>query len=129
LGNPGTGKTTVAKLYGRVLKGLGYLSDGKAELNQPSDLTGDNEGATPKRTAALGKRCMGKVMLIDEAYALNNINYGRDAIDTLVGLVHGAPGENISVVLIGSEKQMENTFREANPGLKRRFCLEDAFRF
>jgi len=129
LGNPGTGKTTVAKLYGRILKAVGLLSDGKCELKQPSDLTGSHVGKTQERTSALVKRCMGKVLIIDEAYALNGSSYGHDAIDTLIGLVHGAPGEDIAVVLIGYEKQMRKMFREANPGLTRRFGLKDAFQF
>ncbi|KOO29726.1 nfx1-type zinc finger-containing protein 1 [Chrysochromulina tobinii] len=129
LGNPGTGKTTVAKIYGRILKGLDYLSDGKVELKQPSDLVGEHVGSTAQRTSALIGRCMGKVLLIDEAYALNNNTYGHEAIDALVGLVHGAPGEDIAVVLIGYEKQMKKMFREVNNGLTRRFGLDDAFRF
>ena len=129
LGNPGTGKTTVAKIYGRILKGLDYLSDGKVELKQPSDLVGEHVGSTAQRTSALIGRCMGKVLLIDEAYAFNNNTYGHEAIDTLVGLVHGAPGEDIAVVLFGYEKQMKKMFRKVNPGLTRRFCLDDAFRF
>ena len=129
LGNPGTGKTTVAKLYGRILKAPGLLSDGKCELKQPSDLTGSHVGETQKRTSALIKRCVGKVLIIDEAYALNGTSYGHEAIDTLVGLVHGAPGEDIAVVLIGYEKQMKKMFREVNVGLTRRFGLKDAFQF
>jgi MoxR-like ATPase len=129
LGNPGTGKTTVAKLYGRVLKAAGLLSDGKSELKQPSDFIGSFVGETPKRTSALVKRCTGKVLIIDEAYGLNNSSYGHEAIDTMVGLVHGAPGEDIAVIMIGYEKQMKKMFREANSGLTRRFGMDDAFRF
>jgi SpoVK/Ycf46/Vps4 family AAA+-type ATPase len=129
LGNPGTGKTTVAKLYGQILKAAGLLSDGKSELKQPSDFIGSTVGETPKRTSALLQRCTGKVLIIDEAYALHNSSYGLEAIDTLVGLVHGAPGEDIAVVMIGYEKQMKKMFREVNPGLQRRFGLDDAFRF
>lgn len=124
LGNPGTGKTTVAKIYGRVLKAAGFLSDGAAELKQPSDFIGSVVGETQKRTSSLIKRCKGKVLIIDEAYALNS-HYGHEAIDTLVGLVYGAPGENIAVVMIGYEKQMKKMFREVNEGLTRRFGLDD----
>ncbi|GMI29918.1 hypothetical protein TrRE_jg11741, partial [Triparma retinervis] len=88
LGNPGCGKTTVAKIYGRILKELGLLSDGKCELKQPNDLTGSVVGETKNKTAALLNRCWGKVLVIDEAYALNDM-YGRQAIDQLVGMVHG----------------------------------------
>lgn len=129
LGNPGTGKTTVAKLYGRILKAAGLLSDGTSELKQPSDLTGSHVGETERRTAALIRRCAGRVLVVDEAYALNESSYGHVALSTLVGLVHGAPGEDIAVVLIGYENQMLKMFREANEGLPRRFGLQDAFRF
>jgi len=129
LGNPGTGKTTVGKLYGRILKGIGFLTDGAWELKQPSDFIGSHEGDTPNKTKALIKRCEGKVLIIDEAYGLNGSNYGRLAIDELVGLVHGAPGEDIAVVMIGYEKQIKKMFRETNPGLARRFGLDEPFMF
>lgn len=129
LGNPGTGKTTVAKLYGRILKSTGFLSDGAPVLTQPSDFLGSHVGETPRRTTKLIKRCRGKVLIVDEAYGLNNSTYGREALDTLVSMVHGAPGEDIAVVMIGYEKQMKKMFREANPGLTRRFGLEHAFLF
>ncbi|KAJ1381281.1 hypothetical protein B484DRAFT_411780, partial [Ochromonadaceae sp. CCMP2298] len=69
------------------------------------------------------------VLFIDEAYALNNSPFGRSALDTLVGLVSGAPGEDIAVVMAGYEKQMKKMFREANEGLSSRFDLDSAFRF
>ena len=129
LGNPGTGKTTVAKLYGRILKATGYLTDGKCELKQPSDFIGAHVGETPKRTTSILEGCVGKVLIIDEAYSLNLSNYGHEAIDTFVGIVHGHPGENIAVVMIGYEKQMRKMFREMNPGLSSRFNLQNAFQF
>ncbi len=114
------GKTTVAKLYGRILKAAGFLSDGAWELKQPSDLIGSHVGETAQRTARLIQRCRGKVLIIDEAYALNS-HYGHEAIDTLVGMVHGAPGEDIAIVMVGYEKQIKKMFREVNAGLTRRF--------
>jgi len=129
LGNPGTGKTTISKLYGRILKALGLLSDGACELKQPSDLMGSHVGDTAKKTSALVKRCAGKVLIIDEAYGLSNSMYGREAIDTLVGLVHGYPGEDIAVVMIGYEKEMQKMFRNGNPGLAGRFDLNYALQF
>ena len=60
-GNPGTGKTTTALIYGRILKGLGFLSDGSVELKQPDDLMGAHVGETPQKTAALIENCRGKV--------------------------------------------------------------------
>jgi SpoVK/Ycf46/Vps4 family AAA+-type ATPase len=52
LGNPGTGKTSIAKVYGRILKGLGYLSDGSVEVRTPSDLIASAVGGTEEKTAA-----------------------------------------------------------------------------
>ncbi|KAJ1436475.1 P-loop containing nucleoside triphosphate hydrolase protein, partial [Ochromonadaceae sp. CCMP2298] len=122
VGNPGTGKTTVGRIYGKVLKALGLLSDGAWEHKLAGDLIGSAVGESEKRTSALVRRSMGKVLFIDEAYALNNSPYGRSALDVLVGLVHGAPGEDIAVVMAGYEKQMKKMFREsANPGLRSRF--------
>ena len=128
-GNPGTGKTTVAKLYGRILRAIGLLSDGLSELKQPSDFLGSAVGETQKKTSGLIERCKGKVLIIDEAYGLQGSSYGAEAIDTLVGLVHNAPGEDIAVIMIGYEKQMRKMFREMNPGLTRRFSLDDPFVF
>jgi len=67
LGNPGTGKTTVATIYGRILKGLGYLSDGSVVVKTPSDLIAGVVGGTEEKTAALLEVCKGKVLVIDEA--------------------------------------------------------------
>ena len=128
-GNPGTGKTTVAKLYGRILRAIGLLSDGLSELKQPSDFLGSAVGETQKKTSGLIERCKGKVLIIDEAYGLQGSSYGAEAIDTLVGLVHNAPGEDIAVIMIGYEKQMRKMFREMNPGLTRRFSLDNPFVF
>eukprot|EP01040_Poterioochromonas_malhamensis_P003223 gene3223-3435_t len=129
LGNPGTGKTTVGKLYGRILRGLGFLSDGQCELKQPSDFLGSAVGETQKKTSALIARCKGKVLIIDEAYGLHGSSYGPEAVDTLVGLCHNSPGEDIAVIMIGYEKQIRRMFREMNPGLSSRFSLDDPFVF
>ncbi|KAJ1435044.1 hypothetical protein B484DRAFT_325843 [Ochromonadaceae sp. CCMP2298] len=129
LGNPGTGKTTVGRLYGRVLKALGLLSKGAWELKLPGDLVGTHVGESEKMTASLVSRSMGKVLFLDEAYGLNNTSYGKAAIDTLVGLVSGEPGEDIAVVMAGYEKQINKMFRECNEGLSSRFDLKNAFRF
>ena len=91
LGNPGTGKTTVAKIYGRILKGLGYLSDGSVEVKTPSDLIASAVGGTEEKTAAILEICRGKVLVIDEAYGLHEGMYGARAIDTIVSKVRRAP--------------------------------------
>lgn len=129
LGNPGTGKTTVAKLYARILKALGYLSDGGWEVKFSSDFIGDVMGATQKKTAGILARYKGKTLVIDEAYGLHSSSYGKDAIDEIVGQVQGTPGEDRAVVLVGYAKEMQKMFRESNRGLSQRFNLDDPFVF
>jgi hypothetical protein len=72
---------------------VGFLSDGTVELKQTSDFIGSVIGyeTQKKRTAGFFRRCEGKVLIIDEAYSLNNSAFGHEATDTLVGMVHGAP--------------------------------------
>jgi SpoVK/Ycf46/Vps4 family AAA+-type ATPase len=129
LGNPGTGKTTVAALYCRILKGLGFLSDGQCELKKPGDFIGDVVGQTSTKTGAILKRCKGKCLVIDEAYGLATSSFGLDAITEIVSRVHGGPGEDIAIVMIGYEKEMKKMFRDCNPGLTSRFNLQDAVVF
>ena len=131
LGNPGTGKTTVAKLYGRILAALGFLSDGSVELKTPSDLVGSAVGETAEKTSAVIENARGKVLVIDEAYALNEHTggYGAEALDTLVSKVHNKPGDDISVIMCGYEPQIKQMLLDQNPGLQRRFGLDGAFRF
>jgi SpoVK/Ycf46/Vps4 family AAA+-type ATPase len=129
-GNPGTGKTTIAKLYGRILKGLGFLSDGNWELKQPKDFIGSVVGETQQKTSSLLDRCKGKVLIVDEAYSFHgNSIYGKEAIDTMVGMIHGEPGEDIAVIFIGYEKPMRKMFADMNPGLSSRFAIQDPFVF
>ena len=129
LGNPGTGKTTTAKLYGRLLKCLRYLTNGEVVYKTASDFLGDIVGASTQKTKAILEACQGKVLVIDESYVLNDNLYGKNALDTIVEKVSGAPGENICVVLCGYEPQMMAMLRDQNPGLARRFDLSYAFRF
>ena len=119
LGSPGTGKTTFAGLYARLLKCLGFLSNGEFLKKDASDLVGDAQGGTQNKTRALLDSAKGKVLLIDEAYSLNESEYGRQAIDVLVGRVQGVPGEDIAVVLCGYTDRMLKMLQEANPGLIR----------
>ena len=71
----------------------------------------------------------GKVLLIDEAYLLDDNLYGKQALDTIVEKVSGSPGEDIAVVMCGYKSEMMKMFREQNPGLTRRFSPENAFNF
>ena len=129
LGNPGTGKTTTARLYGRLLRSLGLLSNGEILERTASDLVGSHIGESQKKTRALLELAQGKVLLIDEAYSLNDSLYGKQALDTIVEQVSGSPGEDIAVVMCGYTREMEEMLRMQNPGLSRRFPRDQAFEF
>ncbi|KAG2492324.1 hypothetical protein HYH03_009275 [Edaphochlamys debaryana] len=133
LGNPGTGKTTVAGLYGRILRDLGLLSKGDVVVKVPADFVGSVLGESEKKTEAILEASRGCVLVIDEAYGLH-FDGGRDpfreaVIDTIVARVQGVPGDDRCVLLLGYEEQMEAMLRNANPGLARRFQLPQAWRF
>lgn len=129
LGNPGTGKTTCAKIYGKLLKALGVLSIGDVVEKTASDFIGSVVGESSSKTNQIIKNAAGKVLLIDEAYALNDSMYGKQVLDTLVEKIQGTPSDDIAVLLLGYETQMLDMIRTQNPGLSRRFPSEYAFYF
>ena len=121
IGNPGTGKTTVAKIYGRILGALRMLSKGDVEAKTASDFVGQYIGQSQERTKNILDMCQGKVLLIDEAYNLNDNMYGKQVLDTIVEKNTGHPTEDIAIVLCGYQVEMQEMFDNQNPGLKRRF--------
>ncbi|KAG1804050.1 P-loop containing nucleoside triphosphate hydrolase protein [Suillus subaureus] len=135
LGSPGTGKTTVAKLYGQILAELGLLSNNEVVIKNPSDFVGAYLGHSEKNTKAILDSTVGKVLVIDEAYMLYSKNSGSQdqfkttVIDTLVAEIQSVPGEDRCVLLLGYKEQMEEMFQNVNPGLARRFAIENAFTF
>lgn len=135
LGNPGTGKTTVAKLYARILSDLGLLSKGEVILKNASDFVGDARGKSETTTRSILEQASGSVLVIDEAYGLfsetgnGNEPYREAVINTLVEQIQGVPGEDRAVVLLGYKEEMERMLAKCNPGLARRFQLENAFIF
>lgn len=128
-GNPGTGKTTVAKIYARVLKAVGLVSKADVELKTAADFIGGHVGQTQQKTTSILEMSQGKVLLIDEAYCLNDEWYGKQAIDTIVGKVMGSPGEDIAILMCGYENLMRDMLRDQNPGLARRFDPNNALVF
>ncbi|PKS09397.1 hypothetical protein jhhlp_004012 [Lomentospora prolificans] len=139
LGSPGTGKTTVAKLYGQILVDLGLLSNGEVVVKNPSDFVGGHLGQSEQQTKGILAATRGKVLVIDEAYGLYggagksssglSDPYRTAAIDTIVAEVQSTPGEDRCVLLLGYKDQMEAMFQNVNPGLSRRFPLSSAFMF
>ncbi len=127
LGNPGTGKTTCAKIYAKILKHLNLVSNGEVVLKTAGDIGGSVVGEAKKTTLALMESCQGKVLVLDEAYALNDNLYGKQALDALVEKIQD--GGDIAVLLLGYEKEMLKMLRDQNPGLQRRFSPENAFYF
>ncbi|KAK0188469.1 P-loop containing nucleoside triphosphate hydrolase protein [Armillaria mellea] len=137
LGSPGTGKTTVAKLYGKILADLGLLSNGEVVTKIPADFVGSALGESEKNTKAILATTVGKVLIIDEAYGLygggttgqQSDPYKTAVIDTIVAEVQSTPGEDRCVLLLGYKQQIVEMFQNVNPGLSRRFAIEDAFYF
>ncbi|PNP43488.1 hypothetical protein TGAMA5MH_04460 [Trichoderma gamsii] len=136
VGNPGTGKTTVAKLYGEIFSYLGYLSHGDIVLKTPPDFIGSCLGESETKTRNILQSTVGKVLVIDEAYMLDAGDSEREqdkfksgVIDTIVSMVQGVPGEDRCIILIGYENEIRNMFQNANPGLSRRFPIEHPFHF
>jgi Holliday junction resolvasome RuvABC ATP-dependent DNA helicase subunit len=129
VGNQGTGKTTCAKLYGQLLKNLNLLSNGNVVMTTASDFIGGHMGESPNKTNAILSKSIGKVLMIDEAYILSSSAFGKEVLDTIVEKVQGTSGDDIAVLLIGYEKQMLEMIKTQNPGLARRFPIDQSFKF
>jgi len=121
-GNPGTGKTTVARLLAEIYRALGVVSKGQLVEADRSSLVAGFVGQTAIQVRQTFEKALGGVLLIDEAYALargGDRDFGQEAIDTIVKLIEDHRSE-VVVVAAGYPDEM-HTFIESNPGLRSRF--------
>ncbi len=120
-GNPGTGKTTVARILGKLYNEIGILSTGQMIETDRSGLVAGYVGQTAIKTQKKIQEAMGGILFIDEAYMLNqkDENFGQEAIDTILKAMEDHRDEFI--VIVAGYTQLMKEFVESNPGLKSRF--------
>ncbi|MFD2673020.1 AAA family ATPase [Marinicrinis sediminis] len=127
-GNPGTGKTTVARMIAKLFQAMGVLSKGHLIEVERADLVGEYIGHTALKTRELVKKAMGGILFIDEAYSLargGEKDFGKEAIDALVKAMEDHKNQFI-LILAGYPDEIDD-FLQTNPGLPSRFPIQVEF--
>jgi stage V sporulation protein K len=127
-GNPGTGKTTVARIVGKLFKEMGVLNKGHILECERADLVGEYIGHTAQKTREQIKKALGGILFIDEAYSLargGEKDFCKEAIDALVKAMEDNKN-NLIIILAGYKNEMDY-FIETNPGLRSRFPIHIYF--
>ncbi len=123
-GNPGTGKTTVARILAKIFNNIGFLDKGHFIEVERADLVGEYIGHTAQQTKKKIKEALGGVLFIDEAYSLargGERDFGKESIDALVKGMEDYK-DNLIIILAGYSNEMDY-FLETNPGLRSRIAL------
>lgn len=129
LGNPGTGKTTMARVFADALSAMGVLPSGQLIEVAPKDLKGQYQGHTGPKVDAAFDRAMGGVLFIDEAYDMwggEGDQFGSEAVTALIKNAEDRKGKLV-VILAGYPREM-GIFATANPGIPSRFNVTINFR-
>ncbi len=124
-GNPGTGKTSIARELAKLLYRLNILSQGQFIEVERADLVGEYIGQTAQKTKAIFEKAIGGVLFIDEAYSLargGHKDFGREAIDTIVKQMEDH-SQDLVLILAGYPKEMDH-FMSFNPGIASRFPFQ-----
>lgn len=127
-GNPGTGKTTVARILGRLFREAGILPKGHLLEVERADLVGEYIGHTAQKTREQIKKAQGGILFIDEAYSLargGERDFGKEAVDTIVKGMEDYK-DSVVIILAGYRDEMDR-FMQTNPGLRSRFPIHINF--